>query len=78
MATRSITVSTMDENNNAQSFKISNVNPTATDANMYQAVQDIMTLSENTFISATVTDSYELTAPTNASNASFNKSFVRR
>lgn len=57
---RDITINTSDDYGQNKSFKLLHANPQATDANMYQAIQDIMSLSENTFVSATVTDSYTL------------------
>lgn len=64
MATRALTVTSSDNAGNTYSNKYNYINPTATDAQLYNAAVNIISLSNNTFVSAIVTDTYELEEPT--------------
>ena len=59
----SIILNEKDTNNADLSMTISNANPAATDAQLYNFAAAMNSLTDNTFVSAVRRDESELTAP---------------
>lgn len=76
--TRTLTINTSDENGNNKATKYSYIDPNTSDADLYNAAIKISSLSNNSFVSAIVTNSYELqgqsvTTPNQTTTNSFRR-----
>lgn len=62
MATRALTINSI-MSGNTKATKYNYINPNATDEQLFRAAEALNGLSQRTFVSAVVTDTYEIEPP---------------